>query len=147
MNIQENLSCHYINTSALIWNRSSDKIEISELLQDSLNFIFYIPHSQCNSCNETIFQNLPNALELTGEKLKIICSPADYNTMIIYSNYTLTEQTLFAIDEPLINREIFELTDPCIVNITNMGQIKSVFVIDSNDIDFFINYLHTFVIK
>ena len=141
MNLQEKMSCHYINTSVQATNRSGKKIEISEILQDSINTIFYVPHSSCHSCNESIFQNLPHVIELMGGRLKIICSPADFNAMVIYSNHTVTEQTLFAVDEPLINHKIFDSPAPCIINITNRGQVKSVFVIDNTNIVFFNNYL------
>ena len=141
MDLQERLSCQYIKTSAKITNRRGDKIEISEILKDSFNTLFYVPHTSCSSCNEAIFENLPRAIELMSGRLKIICSPADFNAMVIYSNHIVTEQTLFALDEPLINPELFDAHTPCIINVTNRGQIKSIFVIDNNDIEFFNNYL------
>ena len=141
MILQEKLSCHFVNTSARVSNRKGNRLELSEILQDSINTIFYVPQSSCNSCNEAIFQNLPHAIDLMGNKLKILCSHLDFNAMVIYSDYQVTDKILFAVEEKLIDRENFDIQSPCVINITNNGQIKSVFVIANDDIVFFNLYL------
>ena len=136
LSLSHKYSCTKIDTNILVENRGMQKFTISNILLDSLSFLLYIPPSFCSSCNEKLLKKLPDILGLFDGKLKLLCFPADVNTVKINTdNVIIDENLLFSKESILPN-----LKDMHLLIITETGQIKTLFMINNENVEFAIEY-------
>jgi hypothetical protein len=145
------LNCTYLGEDLRFLTREEKNLSVRHVLSDSVSHILYIPPAFCPSCNERVLKILPDIIETLGTRLKIVCSPADANSVINYSKQKVSFKTLLMTKDT-----IFEMNDsdknkiggkPYILNVTPAGQIKSIFIINENDIGLLIEYIESCVIN
>lgn len=134
--MSEKYSGQFLDVKIIFSNRNGNEMELTKILNDSVNFIFYIPPITCSSCNINIYNNLPNVINTLGSKLKIIGSMSDMNSIVLFSNNNTTDNNLFY----LIDNNSFSLikiSQPYLLKINNYGQILSIFIVNDNDVNLF----------
>jgi hypothetical protein len=134
------LSCTSVNKELQLVSRSGENFLFGDILSDSVTHILFIPPIFCSSCEEKVLQMLPDIVESFDFKLKIICSPSDINTVINYCKKKISYRNLLITREQII-KEHENINKIYILSVTNLGQIKSIFLINDSDLKSFEEYL------
>ncbi|MDR0683344.1 MAG: hypothetical protein LBG15_16120 [Dysgonamonadaceae bacterium] len=138
--LMSKLSCTDINKELQLESRNTEHFRLIDILSDSISHLLFIPPMFCSSCNERILQILPDIVESFGDKLKVICHPADVNSVINYCKKKISYSNLFLTKEQII-KEHEQINKMYIISLTSFGQIKSIFLINNADIKAFKDYL------
>jgi hypothetical protein len=138
------MSCTFVDMELPLNNKLHENFLFRDILSDSITHVLCIPPMFCSSCNEKVLKVLPDIIEAQGAKLKIICSPANVNSVINYCRHKISDKNLYMTKTPIIDMPE-GISNIYILGVTDSGQIKSIFLINDNDMIFFDNYLSRFL--
>ena len=139
LSLAHKYSCVKINPNISLKNRKNHKFLFSNILRDSISYFLYVPPSFCSSCNEEALKMLPNMLEIFGTELKLLCSPTDVNSVKVYSDNKIIDENLLISDDPILL--LPDLSKLYLLVITNSRQIKTLFMIDNDNVKLTVEYL------
>lgn len=121
-------------------SRDGNKHQLLEIIRiTNAEYIFIFPPMSCVSCNQEILNKLSHILE-TVQNVVIITSPAEMNTIFLYSGAEHNRRYPIFLTEA---NDLFEFGhfNPYVLNVGEGKIIKSICILDRDNLDVLYDYL------